>query len=134
MGRELTLGLLVTVGGAVGSLLRYGVVRLVTGAAQGEFPWGVATVNLVGSFLMGVLVGGLLSDPNENHLWRALLAVGLLGGFTTFSAFSLDLVRLLDRGELVAALAYVGISIFGGLGSLLLGRYLVKHFTPWFLV
>ena len=134
MNSHLVLASAVAVGGATGSLLRYGVVQLVAQSGAGDFPWGVVTVNLVGSLLMGLLAGGLLSDPAEHHLWRALLAVGLLGGFTTFSAFSLDLVRLLDRGAWWAALAYLGISIVGGLVALLLGRSLVKGFIHGFMV
>ncbi|MCX8500712.1 MAG: fluoride efflux transporter CrcB [Alphaproteobacteria bacterium] len=133
MNSSIILSSAVAAGGAIGSVLRFATVQFIAETVDGEFPWGVATVNLVGSLLMGLLVGGLLSDPNENHLWRALLAVGILGGFTTFSAFSLDLVRLLDRGALLAALAYVCLSIFGGLAALLLGRFVAQNFSHWFI-
>jgi fluoride exporter len=95
---------LVFFGAGLGGVLRHGVnvwaARFTT-----SFPWATFCVNVLGSFAMGVLMGVLIrrggSDP-----WRLFLGTGLLGGFTTFSAFSLDVATLIDRGALATALAY----------------------------
>ncbi|MDR2876930.1 MAG: fluoride efflux transporter CrcB [Chromatiales bacterium] len=97
-------------GGALGSLLRYwggSGVHLLLGRA---FPYGTLAVNIVGSFAIGVLYVLLAERTNAPEL-RALLMTGLLGGFTTFSAFSLDTVLLLEQGELVKALLNVALSV-----------------------
>ena len=101
---------LVALGGAVGSVARY-VVGLWTAQAFGAFPWGTFTVNVVGAFVIGVLV--TLAD--EIHSFgpetRALLVVGVLGGFTTWSSFSYDTVHLVQENELLRAVLYVGGSL-----------------------
>jgi CrcB protein len=107
--------LLVLLGGAAGAGLRYEVGRLTLRQLGPGFPWGTLTVNLVGGLLMGLLAGamtgeGMLSRP----LWM-LLGVGVLGGFTTFSSFSLDLFLMLQRGQMAIALAYVAGSVLGAL-------------------
>ena len=109
----------VALGGAIGATLRW-LTGLLTLRVMGQgFPWGTVTVNILGSFLMGVLVvaladrGGLRAAP--------FLMTGLLGGFTTFSAFSLDAVALMERGEFSLAAAYVGGSVVLGLAALVLG-------------
>ena len=117
---------LVMLGGAFGSGARY-----LTGVAMlrlfgPTYPFGTLTVNLVGGLLMGLLVGLLarLSVPGEN--WRLLLAVGLLGGYTTFSSFSLDVVNMLQRGDLTTALGYILISVVGSIVALFAGLALVR--------
>lgn len=114
--------LLVALGGAVGSVLRYGVNVAGLGWLGPGFPWWTLGVNVVGSFLMGLLAAAMLVRGGADDL-RLLLATGLLGGFTTFSAFSLDFAQLIERGEAVGALAYAGASValsllavFAGLG------------------
>lgn len=104
--------LLVGIGGALGAMARYGVARLI-GPSQ-AFPWSTFSVNLAGGLLMGLLAGWLAAraDAGAEPL-RLLLGVGLLGGFTTFSAYSLDLHLLIARGALGTAALY-------GLGSMLL--------------
>jgi CrcB protein len=117
---------LVIFGGAFGSGARY-----LTGVATlrlfgPSYPFGTLTVNLVGGLLMGVLVGMLarLSVPGEN--WRLLLGVGVLGGYTTFSAFALDMVNMLQRGDLGVALGYALISVIGSVVALFAGLALVR--------
>jgi CrcB protein len=117
---------LVMLGGAFGSGARY-----LTGVAMlrlfgPTYPFGTLTVNLVGGLLMGLLVGVLarLSVPGEN--WRLLLAVGGLGGYTTFSSFSLDVVNMLQRGDLATALGYILISVVGSIIALFAGLALVR--------
>ena len=114
----------VALGGAIGATLRW-LTGLLTLRVMGQgFPWGTVMVNIAGSFLMGVLVvaladrGGLRAAP--------FLMTGLLGGFTTFSAFSLDAVALLERGEFSLAAAYVGGSVILGLAALVLGMSMTR--------
>lgn len=94
--------LLVAAGGAIGSLARYGVWRL-TGAAA--WPWSTFVVNVSGGLLMGVLTGWLLARGGPEEL-RLFLGVGILGGFTTFSAYSLDIVAMIERGNWLGAGLY----------------------------
>lgn len=94
----LPLVLWVALGGAVGSVARFGVSHRLTQAFGAAFPYGTLTVNIVGSLLMGLLMGWLLREPErvQNTLY-ALLGIGFLGGFTTFSSFALDVVKLLQN-------------------------------------
>ena len=118
--------LLACVGGAIGAGLRHlvntGAVRIL-GIG---LPWGTVFANIVGSFLMGVLVEALALRFEGSPEIRVLLATGILGGFTTFSAFSLDFVVLLQRGDHVAAAAYligsVAIAILALFAGLAAGR------------
>lgn len=107
---------LVALGGAIGSVLRY-----LTGLAVG-FPYGTLVVNVTGSFLIGVLWVALASRA----VAQPLLITGLLGGFTTFSAFSLDTLRLIEDGRMSHALTYivasVGLSLLACIGGLIAAR------------
>jgi len=117
---------LVMLGGAIGAGLRYHVGRIALHLTGPGFPWGTWTVNLVGGFLMGVLVG-VLSRVNEGgEALRLLLGVGVLGGFTTFSAFSLETANMLIRGQPVAAAAYSVSSVAGSVLFLFLGLWLAR--------
>ncbi|WP_034159243.1 fluoride efflux transporter CrcB [Sphingomonas sp. ERG5] len=118
--------LLVMAGGAVGSGARFLTGRATLAWFGPSYPWGTLAVNLIGGFLMGVLVGTLarVSVPGEN--WRLLLAVGVLGGFTTFSAFSLDTVVMLQRGDLSMAALYVLASVIGSIAALFAGLSLIR--------
>ena len=116
----LAASLYVALGGAVGSVLRYQVGRLVT-SGSGTFPWSTLTVTVVGSLAMGLLAGWLARHGDGGEHWRLLLGVGLLGGFTTFSAFSLELMLLIERGQPGLAVAYALVSVLAGLAALWLG-------------
>jgi CrcB protein len=94
--------LLVAAGGAIGSAVRYGVWRLV-GAAG--WPWSTFLVNVTGGLLMGLLTGWLLARGGPEPV-RLFLGVGVLGGYTTFSAYSLDMIAMVERGDWAGALAY----------------------------
>ncbi|WP_071673054.1 fluoride efflux transporter CrcB [Nioella nitratireducens] len=115
----------VALGGAMGASLRYlagvGVVRLV---GMGTFPLGVITVNILGSFLMGVFVT-IAANRGLTHL-SPLLMTGFLGGFTTFSSFSLEAVTLYERGDMSAAVLYVVASVVCSIFGLLLGLWLAR--------
>jgi len=116
--------LTVAVGGAIGSSLRYlvnvGALRLVGSG----FPWATLTVNVIGSFLMGALV--VWFAHRDLMRFAPFLMTGVLGGFTTFSAFSLDTVTLWQRGEATTAAAYVAASIILSLVALLAGMATVR--------
>ena len=98
-------------------MARYGVGQ---GVAA---PWGTLAVNVVGSLLMGLLVGMLAANHDTQRL---LFGVGFLGGFTTFSAFSLDAVQLAQSGRIGLAAAYVGLSVTVSIAALLLGLFLAR--------
>lgn len=115
---------LVALGGGLGALGRFQLGRVVTHAAGPNtgFPWGTLSANVIGSLAMGLLVGWLArygGAGSENV--RLFLGVGLLGGFTTFSAFSLEMIVLIDRGSPGLAILYVGASVVAGLAALYLG-------------
>jgi CrcB protein len=120
--------LLVAVGGATGSVARYLTGIAMTRLLGPAFPWGTITVNIVGSFIIGLLtelIARKFSAPLE---LRLLLVVGFLGGFTTFSSFSLDTMALFERGEGLTAFVYVFasvvLSLAAAFGGLALGRSL----------
>ncbi|HYI40724.1 MAG TPA: CrcB family protein [Allosphingosinicella sp.] len=117
---------LVMIGGAAGAGLRWEFGRLALGRLGPGFPWGTLGVNLIGGLLMGILAGAMMGQgSDERPLWL-LLAVGLLGGFTTFSAFSLDLFAMLERGRLGAAGLYMAASVLGSLVLLAAGWWTVR--------
>jgi CrcB protein len=119
--------LTVAAGGALGSWLRFLVARALGGLAMpGTLPWATLAVNLVGSFAMGLLAGWLARLGAQAEPWRLLLGVGVLGGFTTFSAFSLETVSLIERGAAGAAATYVLISLVAGIGGLFAGLALAR--------
>ncbi len=113
----------VALGGGLGSWLRYAVGRLIGGSA---FPSATLTVNIAGSFAMGLLVGWLARSGEDSEGWRLLLGVGMLGGFTTFSAFSLDIVTLVQRGAIALAVQYIVLSLAGGVAGLIAGLALIR--------
>ena len=118
--------LAVACGGPLGAMGRHLVSGQVMRWAGSGFPWGTLTVNVLGSFVLGVLVEYLALRWSTTQEMRGFLVVGMLGGFTTFSAFSLDAVLLLERGQLGAAFAYISgnllLSICGLFAGLLLFR------------
>ena len=113
--------LMVSMGGAIGALLRFVVGQQVT------FPYGTLTVSIIGSFLMGLGFVYLASRFDDRLI--LLLMTGVLGGFTTFSAFSLDAFRLYEAGRAMFALGYVGISVVGSLAAILLGVQIMRVAT-----
>ncbi|WP_210529071.1 fluoride efflux transporter FluC [Rubellimicrobium arenae] len=108
----------VALGGALGASLRY--LLLLAWPA----PWGTLAINLAGSFLIGLLAVPLLASGRDPHPLAPLLVTGVLGGFTTFSAFSLDTLRLIEGGRTAAALAYVVGSVGSALLACALGLWL----------
>ena len=123
-----TASLLVALGGGGGAWLRYavGVTLGRMGAATAPFPWSTLAVNVAGSLLMGLLAGWLARHGSGGETWRLLLGVGVLGGFTTFSAFSLELALMIERGSLVSAALYVAVSVLAGVAALFAGLAMMR--------
>ncbi len=116
----------IAVGGAVGALGRH-FVNVAMGSLLGTgFPWGTVTVNIVGSFLMGVLIHMLAVSWNVSPEMRALLTVGVLGAFTTFSTFSLDVVTMYERDDLLLTGIYIAVSVLASIGALFIGLRLAR--------
>ena len=117
----------VALGGAVGAVLRY-LTNVGAKQAFGPgYPYGTLIVNIVGSFLMGVLVV-VLARKGGNHL-APFLMTGVLGGFTTFSAFSLDTLTIWERGEPVSAFIYVAVSVLVSLAAIVAGLAVARSFA-----
>ena len=119
----------VALGGAIGSLLRYqagrGMTRWLGAQAVTAFPWATLTVNVVGSLAMGLLAGWLARHGQGGEQWRLFLGVGVLGGFTTFSAFSLEMMLLIERQPL-QGITYALVSVLAGLTALYLGLIVMR--------
>ena len=104
----------IAVGGSIGSLLRFGLSSWVQERTKTEyFPWGILSVNLIGCFLMGILFGVLVERFDISAFWRAGIFLGLLGGFTTFSSFSIDALTLFQSGAFGAMTIYILLSLVG---------------------
>ena len=118
--------LLVAIGGAIGSVCRYLVGLWALRQFGPNFPWGTLTVNVTGSFAIGLLAELIIRRFDASPEMRLLLITGVLGGFTTFSAFSLDVLSLLERGDTITGVTYVvasvAISLGAVFGGLALGR------------
>ncbi|MET1755604.1 fluoride efflux transporter CrcB [Novosphingobium sp. RD2P27] len=126
----LNASLLVALGGGIGSWLRFVVGRAWVAAAgparASAFPFATLTVNIAGSVAMGLLVGWLARFAGQSEATRLLLAVGLLGGFTTFSSFSLEVILLFQRGAPGLAAFYGAVSMAAGMLGLWLGLLLMR--------
>ena len=118
--------LLVMLGGAIGAGARHLVGRWTLHAFGPGYPWGILTVNVVGGFAMGVLVGMLARQAVSHENLRLFVAVGVLGGFTTFSSFSLDVVTMIERGAWGPALGYVLVSVVASVLALMGGLALAR--------
>jgi len=119
--------LLVAVGGALGSMARYGAGVAVGRLWSSSFPLGTMLINIVGSLAMGLFIGYLVrTTPTWQADARLFVAVGIFGGFTTFSSFSLDAIAMIERGEWTQALLYVLLSVVVGIGALYGGLLLVR--------
>jgi CrcB protein len=119
---------LVMVGGAIGAGFRYHIGSVALRNLGPGFPWGTWIVNLLGGLLMGILVGLLVKQfsPAEGEPLRLLLGVGVLGGFTTFSAFSLEATNMLLRGQVMLAAAYALSSVAGSILMLFVGLFATR--------
>lgn len=119
---------LIFLGGGLGALARHGVGLAASRAFGPELPWGTFACNLLGGLAMGALAAVLIGGANENL--RLFAGVGLLGGFTTFSAFSLETASLIQRGETLTAGGYALASVIGSVLALFAGIALVRSLAP----
>jgi CrcB protein len=123
---NLQLILAVAFGGAIGSVARY-LVGVGSGKLFGlAFPWGTLIINIVGSFLIGAFVESVALKWDLPQVVRVFLTVGICGGFTTFSTFSLDSYLLMDRGELWSAAAYMAGSVVLSIVALVAGLHVMR--------
>jgi len=115
--------LAVAAGGALGAAARFLVGKVMLRLMGPGFPWGTLTVNIAGSFIIGLAVALLASRYSMSHHWQGFLFMGLLGGFTTFSAFSLELALMMERQEMAAAAFYGLGSVTFAVAALFIGLY-----------
>jgi CrcB protein len=123
---QLGILLAVALGGALGSLLRYVVAGAIQSATWPGFPWGIFAVNITGGFVMGIIVELSALKLNLTPEMRAFLTVGILGGYTTFSTFSLDSALLIERGDYTGATLYIAGSALLSILALFAGLWLVR--------
>ena len=121
--------LLVFFGGGIGATLRHTINIGCARACGTNFPYGTFVINITGSLVMGLIAGYLAFKGEASQPWRLFLMTGILGGYTTFSAFSLDTILLYERGELGLAALYVVGSVVLSILGLVTGLALVRNFA-----
>jgi CrcB protein len=120
---------LVMIGGAIGAGFRYGVGGIVLRQFGPGFPYGTWIINLAGGFLMGALAGFLARSDISNEPLRLFIGVGILGGFTTFSSFSLETFNMISRGQYGTATFYAVSSVIGSVLMLMFGLFISRIFA-----
>ena len=118
--------LAVFLGAGIGGALRHAVNLLTVRLMGAGFPYATLAVNILGSLAMGVLIGWFTHRADPGQAWRLFLTTGILGGFTTFSTFSLDVAVLHERGQTGAAALYAALSLAAGVGALFAGLILIR--------
>lgn len=121
--------LIVFLGGGLGAVMRHGINILVGRTLGTGFPWSTFLINISGSLIMGLVAAYFAFKGEASQSWRLFLTTGILGGYTTFSAFSLDAALLYERGEIASAAIYVLGSVVLSIAGLFAGLYLVRHFA-----
>ncbi|HRQ61102.1 MAG TPA: fluoride efflux transporter CrcB [Alphaproteobacteria bacterium] len=116
---------IIGLGGALGAMARHGMNAGITALAKTPFPYGILCVNVLGSFLIGICAGAFLSIGDPGRTMQLFIMTGFLGGFTTFSTFSLDAVVLAQRGDVAGAALYVLGSVGLSIAAVLAGMFLV---------
>ena len=114
--------LLVALGGGIGSMLRYGTSLMINAK---YFPWATLAVNIIGSFLIGLILALSIKEESILYNWKLFLATGVCGGFTTFSAFSLENMELLQNGKYLFAATYIALSVVLGIAAAFAGFKLI---------
>jgi len=118
--------LMVAKGGAIGAIARQQSNQLIMRIFGGEFPIGTIFVNILGSFIMGLLFELFASKITLSNEWRSLIFTGVLASFTTFSSFALDVALLSERNEYYYALCYIGMSVVLSIGALFVGLWIMR--------
>jgi fluoride exporter len=121
--------LIVFLGGGLGAAFRHGINLASVRAFGTAFPYGTLLINVTGSLIMGLVAAYFAFKGDASQNWRLFLTTGILGGYTTFSAFSLDAALLYERGEVSAAAIYVVASVALSIAGLFAGFALVRNFT-----
>jgi CrcB protein len=121
--------LVVFLGGGIGAALRHGINLAVARLVGTAFPYGTLMINITGSFIMGLVAAYFAFKGDASQHWRLFLTTGILGGYTTFSAFSLDAALLYERGEIGLAALYVVASVAISIAGLFAGLALVRNFA-----
>ena len=121
--------LIVFLGGGAGAALRHGMNLAAARALGTAFPYGTLIINVTGSLVMGLIAGYFALKGDASQHWRLFLTTGILGGYTTFSAFSLDAALLYERGEIGAAAFYVAASVALSITGLFAGLAIVRSFA-----
>ena len=119
--------LAIFMGAGIGGVSRYALGHWIHGLAGAGFPWGTLAINISGSLLLALIYGLLDSSPLPSPEWRAFLGIGFCGGFTTFSAFSYETIRLLQIGRWERGLTYAVLSVVLCLGAAILGFRLASE-------
>ncbi|HEY7749742.1 MAG TPA: fluoride efflux transporter CrcB [Aestuariivirgaceae bacterium] len=120
---------IVFIGAGIGGAMRHAVNIISAKLLGSNLPYGTLMVNIFGSFVMGLLVEWFALKFDPGQLWRLWLTTGILGGFTTFSAFSLDTALLIERQAHALAVIYVVLSVVASIGGLFLGLLVIRRFT-----
>lgn len=120
---------MIALGGALGSVIRHFFNNSILTLVKTQFPVGIVAVNVLGSFLMGMLVALFAVSWNAPEHIRLFLTVGILGGFTTFSAFSLDTMLLWSRGDAAGAVLYVALSVILSIAAVFFGSFLIMRYA-----
>jgi CrcB protein len=121
--------LIVFLGGGIGAALRHGVNLTAARLIGTAFPYATLFENVTGSLVMGLLAAYFAFKGDASQHWRLFFTTGILGGYTTFSAFSLDVVLHYERGELALTALYIGLSVALSIGGLFAGLALVRNFS-----
>ena len=116
----------VFIGAGIGGICRYSIGGIAAKFINSAFPFGTMLINLTGSLLIGLATGLLTKFPSQHSLIQYFIMTGILGGYTTFSSFSLETLRLFQNGEVVYAASYSILSVLLGLGAVFLGMAISK--------
>ena len=118
--------IMVGIGGAAGSILRYLSSQLVQKYYNGHFPFATFTINVLGCLLIGVLIGYFSKTQILQNDWKLLLITGFCGGYTTFSAFASENLNLINNNQIGLAVFYIALSVFLGIGAVWIGLLLSR--------
>ena len=121
----MTKFLVIALGGAIGSVVRFFFSERMNAMNMGNFPYAIMVVNITGCFMMG-LAAGIFAKYNLPYEWKVFVTVGIMGGYTTFSAFSLDAMMLLEKGEFLNAALYICGSVFLSLLGFAIGNNILR--------
>ena len=118
--------LAIGIGGALGALLRYFITSMIFNQLGNQFPWGTLTVNLLGCALLGFLITIVSNSWSSSDEFRSFFSIGLIGALTTFSAFSIEVVLMIEKGNWLMAVGYVVLSVICCVGITMVSMFVTK--------